>query len=115
MFEWLPAALEKSENMLCQNLEPLCQHLLHEDIVRKSKLLERFVENFMLKTKGRQNDLNFRMKCGGLKDFLEYKLVYGQMKGLEEAREIILSLYKDTMEGIENKEYKLEEPEPKYF
>ena len=78
-------------------------------------MLERFVESFMLKTKAEQNKLNERMKCGGLKDFHEYKLVYGKMKGLDEARDIILSLYKNTMEGIENKEYKVEESEPKYF
>jgi hypothetical protein len=78
-------------------------------------LLEVFVESFMIRSKARQNELSARMTCGGLKDFFEYKLVYGQMKGLEEAREIILSLYKNTMEGIENKEYKFEEPEPKYF
>lgn len=88
---------------------------MREDILGISKLLEKFVESFMLQTKARQNDLNSRMKCGGLKDFLEYKLVYGQMKGLEEARDVILSLYKNTMEGIENKEYKFEEPESKYF
>jgi len=78
-------------------------------------LLEKFVESFMLKTKAEQNKLTTRMTCGGLKDFFEYKSVYGKMKGLEQARGIILSLYRNAMEGIENKEYKVEESEPKYF
>ena len=78
-------------------------------------MLEKFVESFILKSRAKQNDLTARMRCGGLKDFIEYKFVSGKIKGLEEADEIIRSLYRITMEGVENKECIVEEAEPKYF
>lgn len=78
-------------------------------------MLERFVESFILKSRAKQNDLTARMRCGGLKDFIEYKFVSGKIKGLEESDELIRSLYRMTMEGIENKECEIEETEPKYF
>lgn len=78
-------------------------------------MLERFVESFILKSNAKQKDLTERMRCGGLKDFIEYKFVSGKIKGLEEADELIRSLYRMTMEGIDNKECRVEEVEQKYF
>jgi hypothetical protein len=78
-------------------------------------VLERFVESFILKSRAKQNELTARMRCGGLKDFVEYKLVAGRIKGLEDSDEIVRSLYRMTMEGIENKECEIKDVEPKYF
>ncbi len=78
-------------------------------------MLERFVESFILKSRARQKDLGDKVNCGGLKDFLEYKAMTGKMNGLKEADDLIRSLYRMTMEGIDNKEYHVDEKEPQYY
>ena len=63
--------------------------------------VEYFIENYLLKSRGKQSSYQEKICSGNLKDYEEYRFYAGKLKGLMEADEIMKSTYRSLFEVIE--------------
>lgn len=69
-------------------------------------MLEKFIENFLVKSRASQGVYVERISSGGFKTLSEYKLVVGKLKGLQESEYLIKELYKSMIEQVDYREYR---------
>jgi len=63
--------------------------------------VEYFIENYLLKSRGKQASYQEKICSGNLKDYEEYRFYAGKLKGLTEADDIMKSTYRSLFEVIE--------------
>lgn len=63
--------------------------------------IEYFIEDYLLKSRGKQSSYQEKICSGNLKDYEEYRFYAGKLKGLIEADDIMKSTYRSLFEVIE--------------
>jgi hypothetical protein len=69
-------------------------------------LLEKFIENFLMRSRTAQQQNTEHLLAGRCKDYAEYKHSIGKLKGFIEADDLVRSLYKDMINHVEIKHYR---------
>lgn len=77
-------------------------------------MLEKFIENYLARSNAQKNLYKDRFYNGNIKDWEDYKHTLGRYFGLEEAEDIVRSLYKAMVEKVDFKERKIEDEQERY-
>lgn len=69
-------------------------------------MLEKFIENFLIKSRVHQQEIGEHVLAGRCKEHTDYRHAIGRLKGFKEADDLVRSLYKAMVDRVDFSHYR---------